>query len=177
MMGGMTARSLPALALLAAVGCSRQPPSHDPAAASVAVAAPSVPASTTAAPSASPPPAAATSAVAVASAPPAPQPSAAAASVAIGPVRTEAEAVARALPAVDAALRAAYTRSTSSALGGAHPQPFVTEQEGRATRTTAGFTVTWSRHPPAGMEIEAAATVTAAGVVKVVRAEAVFSPD
>ena len=97
--------------------------------------------------------------------------------VASGPVRSAEDAIARALPAADAALRAAYAKSKSHALGGPHPQPFVTAAEARATPSGTSYVVKWSRHPPAGFEIEATVSVSSAGAVTVTKAEATFSPD
>jgi hypothetical protein len=84
--------------------------------------------------------------------------------------------VSRALPAANAALDRAYARTKP--MEQPHTGPWVSadtaQVEGDAKR---GFRVKWSKHPPAGFELDAEVTISPNGDVKVVKATATFASD
>jgi len=130
------------------------------------------PPSATPEPSTSPVPVTTASAAAPAAASASASPSAStASSSAASPHSSADDPIALALPPTDAALR-------KNAKGPAHPGPFITAAEGRLSGDAKkGWTVNWSRHPPAGWEIEASTKVSPSKQVTVTKAEATFSPD
>jgi hypothetical protein len=82
--------------------------------------------------------------------------------------------------AANAALDRAYAKFAQrpGAVAPPHKGEWVTEAQATVTfDKQRGHTYTWGLHRPAGFECDAVVAVDLKGVVRVVRADAVFSPD
>lgn len=97
----------------------------------------------------------------------------------VGPLRDEADAVARAARAADVALDKAYAGFVKrQKIAPSHSGSWAANghRDVKGSVTT-GYVVTFDAHPPAGFEYVAVVQVGSRGEVQVKRAEATFSPD
>lgn len=96
-----------------------------------------------------------------------------------GPLRDEADAVARAARAADVALDKAYAAFVKRAqVAPSHTGSWAANARREVKGSvTSGYVVTFDAHPPAGFEYTAVVQVGPRGEIAVKRAEASFSPD
>jgi hypothetical protein len=97
----------------------------------------------------------------------------------VGPLRDEADAVARASRAADVALDKAYAAFVKRAqVAPSHTGSWAANARRDVVGSvTSGFVVTFDAHPPAGFEYTAVVQVGPRGEIAVKKAEASFSPD
>lgn len=97
----------------------------------------------------------------------------------VGPLRDEADAVARAARAADVALDKAYAAFVKrQKIAPSHSGSWAANGHRDVKGSlTVGYVVTFDAHPPAGFEYVAVVQVGPRGDVQVKRAEASFSPD
>lgn len=97
----------------------------------------------------------------------------------VGPLRDEADAVARAVRAADVALDKAYAAFVKrQKIAPSHSGSWAANGHRDVKGSLAtGYVVTFDAHPPAGFEYVAVVQVGPRGEIQVKRAEASFSPD
>lgn len=97
----------------------------------------------------------------------------------VGPLRDEADAVARAARAADVALDKAYAAFVKrQKIAPSHSGSWAANGHRDVKGSLAtGYVVTFDAHPPAGFEYVAVVQVGPRGDLQVKRAEASFSPD
>lgn len=86
----------------------------------------------------------------------------------------------QAAPAANAALDKAYAESQSKpdAVKSPHTGAWVLPEHATVSgNAKTGYTVRWTHFAPAGFEFEVEVSVSAKGVVKVLKASALYSPD